>query len=197
MADEHATFHPRDTLANTGSTTLQLTAVGAIVAGVQNTLRKQNVGAMGILTRSGGIIAVYGAAGATYQFTLDATSNLRGKDDCYSEAIAGFASGTAVGIARRSLPFMLGAGVCFSAAMTAFRYTNGLRGTGDIRSQIDDDGEVERREELKKLRRRPLSETLQQLGEGRGIYGPGYEERRRQRLLEKYGVDVKAAQEAA
>jgi hypothetical protein len=29
-----------------------------------------------------------------------------------------------------------------------------------------------------------------------GIYGPGYEERRRQRLMDKYGVDVKAAQES-
>lgn len=59
MAEE-TTFHPRDALSNTASTTLQTTAVGAIVAGVQNTLRKQNVGAMGILTRSGGIIALYG-----------------------------------------------------------------------------------------------------------------------------------------
>lgn len=107
---------------------------------------------------------------------------------------------------------MLGAGAVTSTALTAFRYTNGLRGVGDIREQVDDDGEVERREELKKLRRRPLSETLEQLGEGRGmmhasqhlriikltlpgIYGPGYEERRRQRLLEKYGIDVKAAQQ--
>ena len=60
MADQQPTFHPRDTLANTGSTALQTTAVGAVIAGVQNTLRKQNVGAMGILTRSGGIIALYG-----------------------------------------------------------------------------------------------------------------------------------------
>jgi hypothetical protein len=30
-----------------------------------------------------------------------------------------------------------------------------------------------------------------------GIYAPGYEERRRQRLLARYGIDVKAAQEAA
>jgi hypothetical protein len=59
MADE-PTFLPRDALSNTASTTLQTTAVGAIVAGVQNTLRKQNVGAMGIITRSGGIIALYG-----------------------------------------------------------------------------------------------------------------------------------------
>ncbi|CAN9088220.1 hypothetical protein AA0113_g2223 [Alternaria arborescens] len=194
MADQHVTFHPRDALSNTASTTLQTTAVGAVVAGVQNTLRKQNVGAMGILTRSGGIIALYAGVGAAYQFTLDATSNLRQKDDCYSEAVAGFVAGCGVGVARRSLPFMLGAGVCFSTALSAYRYANGMRGVGDIRDQVDDDGEVERREELKKVRRRPLSETLQQLGEGRGIYGPGYEERRRQRLLEKYGIDVKAEQ---
>jgi hypothetical protein len=64
---------------------------------------------------------------------------------------------------------MLGAGVAFSTVLTAYRFTNGLRGVGDIRDQVDDDGEVERREELKKVRRRPLSETLQQLGEGRGM----------------------------
>jgi hypothetical protein len=61
MADQEPTYHPRDALANTASTTLQTTAVGAIMAGVQNTLRRQNVGAMGIITRSGGVIALYGA----------------------------------------------------------------------------------------------------------------------------------------
>lgn len=77
-----------------------------------------------------------------------------------------------------------------------------------------DEEEVERREALKKIRRRPLSETIEQLGEGRGkhslgvmrweyvltvigIYAPGYEERRRQRLMDKYGIDVKAAQETS
>ena len=61
MAPSDATFHPRDALANTASTTLQLATAGALFAGVQNTLRKQNVGAMGIITRSGGIIAVFSA----------------------------------------------------------------------------------------------------------------------------------------
>ncbi|KAF2130142.1 hypothetical protein P153DRAFT_366609 [Dothidotthia symphoricarpi CBS 119687] len=192
MADEHATYHPQDALANTGSTVLQLTAVGAVIAGVQNTLRKQNVGAMGIITRSGGIIALYAGVGAAYQFTKDVTSNLRHKDDVYSEAIAGFAAGSAVGVARRSLPFMLGAGVAFSTVMSAYRYTNGFRGPGSLET---DEDEVARKEALRKVYRRPLSETIEQLGEGRGIYAPGYDERRRQRLLEKYGIDVKAAQE--
>ena len=62
MASHDVHFEPRDTLKNTANTTLQLTAAGAIFAGVQNTLRKQNVGAMGIFTRSGSIIAVFGAS---------------------------------------------------------------------------------------------------------------------------------------
>jgi hypothetical protein len=65
----------------------------------------------------------------------------------------------------RSVAFMLGAGALFSTALTAYRYTSGLRGE----PTPEDDAEVERREALKKLRRRPLSETLEQLGEGRGL----------------------------
>ena len=61
MAEQPATYHPRDALHNTGNAMLSTGIVGAVIAGVQNTLRKQNVGAMGILTRSGGVIALFGA----------------------------------------------------------------------------------------------------------------------------------------
>lgn len=37
-------------------------------------------------------------AGGAYQFTLDATANLRHKDDCYNEFYAGFAAGAVTGI---------------------------------------------------------------------------------------------------
>src|SRR5690242_21850265 len=60
---------------------------------------------------------------------------------------------------------MLGAGMCFGTAMSAFRYTAGLRGAAS--GEVDDE-EIERKEAMKKLRRRPLSENLEQLGEGRG-----------------------------
>jgi hypothetical protein len=60
---------------------------------------------------------------------------------------------------------MLGAGAAFSSVLTAYRYTNGLRG---IASSETDEEEVERRENAKKFRRRPLSETIEQMGEGRG-----------------------------
>ncbi|KAF2737904.1 NADH-ubiquinone oxidoreductase 213 kDa subunit [Polyplosphaeria fusca] len=191
MPDDHATYHPVDTLASTASTTMQTALCGAMIAGVQNTLRKQNVGAMGIFTKSGGVIALYAGVGAVYQFSRDSAANLRGKDDAYNEAIGGFLGGIGVGLARRSIPFMLGMGVVTATTMSAWRYTSGMRGPNPTKA-FDGD-EVERKETLKMQRRQPYQETIDQLGEGRGIYGPGYAERRRERLLQKYGVDVSQA----
>ncbi|KAH7138009.1 NADH-ubiquinone oxidoreductase 213 kDa subunit [Dendryphion nanum] len=186
-SSEQTTFHPKNTLGNTARTTMQTAFAGALVAGVENTMRKQNVGAMGIITRSGGLIALFTSVGAGYQFTKDASANLRQKDDAYNDAIAGFVAGNFVGIYKRSLPFMIGAGVVFGTVQSAFAYTEGF---SPKTVTYGDEDEVERRETLKKLRRRPIEETIEQLGEGRGIYAPGYEERRRERLLAKYGVDV-------
>lgn len=61
---------------------------------------------------------------------------------------------------------VLGAGVGFGVTMAAFKYTNGLKG---YNIKEDDEDEVARKEEMRKLRRRPLQETLEQLGEGRGM----------------------------
>jgi hypothetical protein len=60
---------------------------------------------------------------------------------------------------------MVGAGAVFSTVLVAFRYTNGFKGTASAET---DEEEVERRENAKKFRRRPISETIEQLGEGRG-----------------------------
>lgn len=97
----------------------------------------------------------------------------------------------------------------------AFAFSGGLTGWGRD-PNVD---EFERKEAMRLNRRRPVEETLEEVGEGRGksshinakrdiypslmskpanrtnpnkgIYPPGYQERRRQRLLEKYGVEVK------
>ncbi|KAF2007940.1 NADH-ubiquinone oxidoreductase 213 kDa subunit [Amniculicola lignicola CBS 123094] len=194
MAEQSKNHQPQDTLSNTTTTTLQATIAGSVFAAAQNALRKQNVGAMGMITRSGWLIATYAGVGATYQFTHDCAANLRAKNDTYNEAIGGFFGGATMGLWRRSVPFMLTCGVGFASVMAAFNYTKGFRGYSA--DAADDDNEVERREALKKMRRRSIWETIDELGEGRGIYGPGYEERRRQRLIENYGIDVVAAQAA-
>lgn len=59
--------------------------------------------------------------GAAYQFTLDATSNLRQKDDCYSEAVAGFVAGAGVGVARTYSMICWEQGIANSVQDEAFR----------------------------------------------------------------------------
>jgi hypothetical protein len=87
------------------------------------------------------------------------------------------------------MPRILGYGAVLSVVMTTFEYTGGsLRGQ---RAEVEGMDEYEHKEYLRKNRRRPIEETIADLGEGRGIRPPGYEERRRERLKEKYGVEIK------
>lgn len=65
----------------------------------------------------------------------------------------------------RSFPALLGYGAAFSVVMSAYGFTGGsLAGRGD---SGEEDGYA-RKEALRKNRRRPITETLEELGEGRG-----------------------------
>ena len=57
---EHA-YHPKDAISYTISTTLTVGGAGALMAAIQNTLTRQNVGAMGFFTRFGGTTGTFGA----------------------------------------------------------------------------------------------------------------------------------------
>jgi len=104
---------------------------------------------------------------------------------------------------------MLGFGALTGVVLSAYSYTGGLRGE----QAHEERDEVERKWEEMHKYRSSMDETIEEIGEGRGklffaqmeyiklisvgIYGPGYKERRRARLLAKYGIDVGAAEEAA
>ena len=47
------------------------------------------------------------SGGAAFQFTLDSAANLRQKDDSYNHAIAGFVSGTIVGLSSMLDPLLV------------------------------------------------------------------------------------------
>ncbi|KAI9717371.1 MAG: hypothetical protein M1812_004723 [Candelaria pacifica] len=187
MASERPPYRPKDAVGSALRSTMITGGAGTFVSAIQNTLTRSNVNAWGVFTRSGGTIAVFAAMGGTYEFAKTASANLREKDDSWNPTIGGFLGGAMLGLRFRTIPAVLGYGAGLAVLLGTFDYTGGVL-TGYTRDPEVD--EFERKEQLRKNRRRPISETVAELGEGRGIYGPGYEERRRERLKAKYGVDV-------
>lgn len=63
VTGEHTddSYHPKDAVGGAIKATLVTATGGAFVSAVQNTLTKQNVGAWGVFTRSGGTIGTFGA----------------------------------------------------------------------------------------------------------------------------------------
>ncbi|KAI1413466.1 hypothetical protein F5Y13DRAFT_189372 [Hypoxylon sp. FL1857] len=193
MANQHPEekpFHQHDALMSGAKGALLGTGAGLLVSAVQNSLAKRNVGAWGIFSRTGGTVGLFTAVGGVYMFSMDAAANLREKDDTLNVTIASFLSGATVGLRTGRMPQILGFGAAFSIIMSAFEYTGGsLR--GGPRPEVPGMDEFDRKEYLRKNRRRDIAETISEVGEGRGIQPPGYEERRRARLKEKYGVEIK------
>lgn len=114
--DHH--YHPKDAISAATKAAALTGAVGLVGSAVQNTLARRNVGALGVLTRSGGTVGIFGkrssvkcvdnwlnanmasllaAMGGTYEFVKTASANLREADDCYNTALGGFFSGSLLG----------------------------------------------------------------------------------------------------
>ncbi|PLB50247.1 NADH-ubiquinone oxidoreductase [Aspergillus steynii IBT 23096] len=183
--EEH--YHPKNTIMASLKTTMLTGGVGLFTSAVQNTLVKKNVGPWGVFVRSGSTIGLFAAMGGTYEFVKDASANLREKDDHWNVALGGFFSGALLGLRARTFPALLGYGAALATGMGAFEFTGGsLWGYQKDRS-VD---EFERRTQLRKQFRTSGEQTVAELGEGRGIYAPGYAERRRERIKEAYGIEV-------
>lgn len=73
----------------------------------------------------------------------------------------------------RTMPSVVGCAIALSVGMGAFNFTGGLIQGYKSRSEVD---EYERREQLKKRQRRPIQETINEIGEGRGmLHEPCYD----------------------
>merc|ERR1712093_348774 len=132
---------------------------------------------------------ITGAVGGTYEFTRFASANLREKDDSLNTALGGFLAGSVLGLRFGSTPAVLGFGALTAVVLGAYDYTGGALTGYRKDPEMDEFG---RKEALRKNRRRPIDQTISEIGEGRGIYAPGYDERRRERIKEKYGIEVPA-----
>ena len=60
MTQQLTTFHPRDAVTETAFVTAVTGTAGLTLAAVENALRKENIGARGVFTRSGGTIVSFG-----------------------------------------------------------------------------------------------------------------------------------------
>ncbi|KAK5625688.1 hypothetical protein RRF57_001404 [Xylaria bambusicola] len=197
---EDRPFHQKDAIKSGLKGAVVGGGAGLFASAVQNSLAKHHVGVWGVFTRTGGTITTFAlltriataALTTVYSFSKDAAANLREKDDTFNTTIASFLGGATLGLrygAAGRMPRILGLGAAFAVIMTAFDYT----GSSLVGKRTDVSGmdEYDRKEYLRKNRRRPIEETIADIGEGRGIEPPGYEERRRERLKEKYGVEIK------
>ena len=60
MAAEEEPYRPKDAISQSIQGTLIVGGAGLLISAVQNTLAKQNVGAWGIFTRTGGTVGTFG-----------------------------------------------------------------------------------------------------------------------------------------
>ncbi|KAK3317871.1 hypothetical protein B0T19DRAFT_300562 [Cercophora scortea] len=180
-------YHAKDAIGPGVRGALVGGGAGLFVAALRNSMQRTNVGAWGVFTRGGSAITTVSAVMGMYEFSRIAAANLREKEDHYNQAIGGFLAGSILGLRTGRMPRILGLGAFSAVVMAAYDYTGGSL-SGFKRDPEED--EYERKERLRMNRRRPVEETLAEVGEGRSIRPPGYEERRRLRLKEKYGVDI-------
>lgn len=57
-------------------------------------------------------------------------------------------------------------------------------------SFYDEQDEFARKETIRRTTRLPVEQTVAEIGEGRNIKPPGYEDRRRERIKETYGFEI-------
>ncbi|KAI1112893.1 hypothetical protein F5Y14DRAFT_419888 [Nemania sp. NC0429] len=167
---EDRLFHQRDAIKSGLQGAIVGGSAGFFLSAVQNSLAKRNVGAWGVFTRSGSTIGSLTTLTTVYCFSKDATANLREKEDSLNTCVGAFLGGATLGLRTGSVPRIFGFGAAFAVVMTVFDYSGGsLRG---VRPEVEGMDEYERKEYLRKNRRRPIEETIADIGEGRGIYHP-------------------------
>ncbi|EFY89286.1 hypothetical protein J3458_018782 [Metarhizium acridum] len=178
-------YAPHDVLDETAKTAVVGLGGGFFLAAIRNAMSKRNLGALGVFTRGAPIIGICAAGPAAYAFFSRTMMNLREKEDAWSAAFGGFMCGGVLGLPSRRMPVVVGLGSAVGAIQGALYFLGGR-----IDSFKKESDEFERKERVRRTTRLPVEQTVAEIGEGRGIQPPGYEERRRERIKDTYGFEV-------
>ncbi|KAL7338950.1 ribosomal protein [Rhodotorula toruloides] len=116
-------YHPDSPVARAAEGAIFGGGVGLFSSSVANALQTHNKGAMGVFTRTGWMIPVFGTVGATLGFTNAAVANaIESHDNGVAGAAGGAAAGFFLGLYHRSLP----------AAFGLALFTGAIYGTIDL-----------------------------------------------------------------
>ncbi|QUC17157.1 uncharacterized protein UV8b_01398 [Ustilaginoidea virens] len=184
-AEADRPYAPHDVLDETAKTAAVGLGSGLFLAAIRNAMSRRNVGAFAVFTRGAPVIGICAAAPAAYAFFSRTTMNLREKEDAWAAAFGGFMCGGVLGLPSRKMPVVLGLGGAVGLVQGALYFLGGR-----IDSFKKESDEFERKEILRRMTRLPVEQTVAEIGEGRGIHPPGYEERRRERIKQTYGFEV-------
>ncbi|KAG5978805.1 hypothetical protein E4U55_005905 [Claviceps digitariae] len=185
-SDAEKPYTPHDVIDETVKTAVVGLGAGVFIAAVRNAMSKRNLSAFSVISRGSPIIGMCAAGPAAYAFFSRSAMNLREKEDAWAAAFGGFMCGGVLGLPSRRLPVVVGLGSAIGLVQGTFSLLGGR-----IDSFKNEHDEFERKEILRRTTRLPVEQTVAEIGEGRGIEPPGYEERRRQRIKEKYGLEIK------
>uniref|UniRef100_A0A8H7TTH3 Uncharacterized protein n=1 Tax=Bionectria ochroleuca TaxID=29856 RepID=A0A8H7TTH3_BIOOC len=182
------TYVAHDVIDEVTKAALIGTGSGLFIAALKNALSRQNVGAWSVFTRGAPLIGLCDLRSRRperVRLLLPDYDEPAREEDIWATTLGGFACGAVLGLPFKRFPPVFGLGAAVGLAHGLF-YVFGNR--LDSFNQAED--EFERKEILRRNKRRPIAETIAEVGEGRGIISPGYEERRRALIKEKYGFEV-------
>ncbi|ODV90021.1 hypothetical protein CANCADRAFT_99630 [Tortispora caseinolytica NRRL Y-17796] len=166
-------FHPRNTRSDTSKMFGLSTFVGLMVASLENSMSKTRTGPLGVFTTYGGSIGYFAALGTSFQFVSSCSANLREKEDGWNETIGGAAAGCVVAFKRRTVGALFGYPLLFATTIGLLQWTGGKLSMGERAPMYAPDSVLDTKYEKQGfweiVHRRPLSQTISELGEGRGI----------------------------
>ncbi|KAK9476281.1 hypothetical protein V1514DRAFT_364605 [Lipomyces japonicus] len=171
---EYKPYEPRDALAVSSKLLLPTFAVGTIFAATRERILHTNSALIPSVLRVGSGAGFITAAAVSFQFVEVASSNLREKEDGWNFFNGGLAAGAAIGLRGGTIPTTVVTSLLIGSIMGLSQWAGGLyffdQPSQGLEGEKHVQGPIESLFEVK--RRVPLSETIQKLGEGRGIFNP-------------------------
>jgi hypothetical protein len=166
-------FHPYNTLGLATQSAMVGLGAGVVAAAARNSLATGPRNILTTFSKSGGVVTIFTGASIAYVFTYCSAANLRERKDGWNHMWAGAATGAVLGARTKLVPAFIGWTVLCGAACGLFGWT-GARFNADRKASLEQSPKGFVQEDAHQtfwevVHRRPLSLTVEQLGEGRGI----------------------------